>query len=155
MHLDLRHSSWHAKSTIQSKQANGVISFYIWEEPLMPQQIFTARLEGFSFKNSSKQFTKKHEPYETQFISLLHSKASISMHWGWIVQVVSHLCSTVKSDQIPVAVYLVSAAAASSRQTSDLITNGAFVWAWKRTSNGWYSGTKNGRLMREDTECFC
>lgn len=76
--LNLRHSSWHAKSTIQSKQANGVISFYIWEEPLMPQQIFTARLEGFSFKNISKQFTKKHEPYETQFISFLHSKPPLA-----------------------------------------------------------------------------
>lgn len=49
-----------------------------WVRPLMPQQIFTPWLEGFSFKNSSKQFTKKHEPYETPFISLPHPKPPLS-----------------------------------------------------------------------------
>lgn len=33
-------------------------------------------------------------------------RASISMRQGWILQVVSHLCSSIKSVQIPVAVYL-------------------------------------------------
>lgn len=95
-------------------------------KPLMPRQIFTARLEGFSLKNKSERFTIKTWALRDPIHSFATFQASISMRWGWIVKVVSHLCSTVKSDQIPVAVYLVTAAAAASRQTSDLITNGLF-----------------------------
>lgn len=41
-----------------------------------------------------------------QFISALHSKLPLACTMDWILQVVSHLCSTVKSDQPPYLFFL-------------------------------------------------
>lgn len=62
---------------------------------------------GIFFWKWFKAIHQKHEPHETQFIFFAIFQASISMRRGWILRVVSHLSSTMKSDQIPVSVCLV------------------------------------------------
>lgn len=62
-----------------SKQACGNRLLVFWSNTIDVTAIFTAWLRGFSLKNSSKQFIqkmkrkkKKHDPCETQFISVLY-----------------------------------------------------------------------------------
>lgn len=85
---------------IPSKQTCGNQLVVLWSNTIDATAIFTAWLQGFSLTNSSKQKEKK-DPFETQSISALYSELPLACTTGWILQVVSHLCSTVKSEQNP------------------------------------------------------
>lgn len=88
---------------IPSKQTCGNTLVVLWSNTIDATAIFTAWLQGFSLMNSSKQKgkKKKKDPFEMQFISALYSKLPLACTMGRILQVVSHLCSTVKSEQNP------------------------------------------------------
>lgn len=106
------------------------------EKPLKTLQIFTPRLERFSLKNRSKQFTQKHEPFETQFISLPHLKPPLACTGDESYKLSVTSALAWNRTKIPVAVYLVSCAAESSRQTLDLTVNGTVCFFFNFQSNG-------------------
>lgn len=104
---------------IPSKQACGNTLVVLWSNTIDATAIFSAWLQGFSLTNSSKQKgKKKHDPFETQFISALYSKLPLACTTGWILQVVSHLCSTVESEQNPRLLFFLECVRISL-QTSD------------------------------------